>query len=331
MKLIIVTGSAGFIGTNLVKKLLKEGNSVIGIDNFYSSEKWKAELFKDNENYEFIEHDITNDLIKIVEKSKLFSKYKKVDEIYNLACPASPPRYINLSLETIKVNVDGTINVLGLAKKYNSVILHTSTSEVYGDPMVHPQPESYRGNVSTVGPRSCYDEGKRMSETICYEYKRLFDVNVKIVRIFNTYGPYMDPEDGRVITNFILQALKGDDLTIYGDGKQTRSFQYIDDLLAGFEKYIATDPGFYGPMNIGNPDEFTVKELGEILLKKIETKSKLNFLEMDSNNPYQKKHDPQQRKPDITLAREMLKWEPKIKLNEGLDKTIEYYKSSLQS
>src|SRR5260221_1638001 len=208
MKLIIVTGSAGFIGTNLVKKLLKEGNSVIGIDNFYSSEKWKAELFKDNENYEFIEHDITNDLIKIVEKSKLFSKYKKVDEIYNLACPASPPRYINLSLETIKVNVDGTINVLELAKKYNSVILHTSTSEVYGDPMVHPQPESYRGNVSTVGPRSCYDEGKRMSETICYEYKRLFDVNVKIVRIFNTYGPYMDPEDGRVITNFILQALK---------------------------------------------------------------------------------------------------------------------------
>jgi len=328
MKTILITGSSGFIGTNLVKKLLAENNNVIAIDNFYSSEKWKADIFKDNVNYEFIEFDISDKKLgEIVKGSRLFKVSKKIDEIYNLACPASPPRYIVLSLETIKVNTDGMINVLELAKEFNAKILHTSTSEVYGDPQVHPQPENYRGNVNTVGPRSCYDEGKRISETICYEYKRLFDVDIKIVRIFNTYGPYMDPQDGRVITNFVLQALKGEDLTIYGEGNQTRSFQYIDDLLEGFAKYMQTPKDFYGPLNIGNPGEFTVKELAEIVLSKIKSTSKLKFIEMNANDPYQKKHDPQQRRPDITLAQEKLKWAPKIALNEGLDKTIEYYKN----
>jgi len=325
MKTILITGSSGFIGTNLVKKLLNEDNYVIGIDNFYSSERWKSTLFKENPNYEFIQFDISLPLFNIVQNSRLFKLSNKIDEIYNLACPASPSRYIVLSLETIKVNTDGVINVLEIAKKYNSKILHTSTSEVYGDPIVHPQPESYRGNVNTVGPRSCYDEGKRISETICYEYKRLFDIDIKIVRIFNTYGPYMDPLDGRVITNFILQALKGEELTIYGDGKQTRSFQYIDDLLNGFSIFMETTKEFYGPVNIGNPGEFTIKELAEVILNKISGTSKLKLIEMDANDPYEKKNDPQQRKPDISLAIEKLKWEPKIDLNTGLDKTIQYY------
>lgn len=324
MKLAVVTGSAGFIGTNLVKSLLEQGYGVIGIDNFYSSEEWKAELFNQNPNYEFINHDIVDPLDTVIENSTLFKRFNKIDEIYNLACPASPPRYINLSLETIKINTTGVFNVLDLAKKYNSKVLHTSTSEVYGDPLVHPQIETYRGNVNTVGPRSCYDEGKRISETICYEYKRLFNTRVKIVRIFNTYGPYMDPNDGRVVTNFINQALKGENLTIYEEGKQTRSFQYIDDLIDGFFKFMETEDEFYGPVNLGNPDEFTIKELAEVVLELIDSKSKIDYIRMDENNPYKSSHDPKQRKPDIALAKNRLDWEPKVKLKEGLMQTIEY-------
>lgn len=327
MKVAVVTGSAGFIGTNLVKSLLEKDYAVIAIDNFYSSEEWKSELFKDNANYEFIKHDIVKPFIDVVEASETFKKHNKVDEIYNLACPASPPRYINLSLETIRINTDGVFNALELAKKFDAKILHTSTSEVYGDPLVHPQVESYRGNVNTVGPRSCYDEGKRISETICYEYKRLFNTKIKLVRIFNTYGPYMDPNDGRVITNFINQALKGENLTIYEEGKQTRSFQYIDDLLAAFAKLMETEDEFYGPINLGNPDEFTIKELAELVLEMIDSKSEIEYVKMDANNPYKSSHDPQQRKPDISLAKEKLNWEPTVKLKDGLVKAIEYYKS----
>ncbi len=327
MKLAVVTGSAGFIGTNLVKSLLEKDYAVIGIDNFYSSEEWKAELFNQNPNYEFINHDIVEPLNAVIESSKLFKKFNNIDEIYNLACPASPQRYINLSLETIKINTTGVFNILDLAKKYNSKVLHTSTSEVYGDPLIHPQIENYRGNVNTVGPRSCYDEGKRISETICYEYKRLFNTKVKIVRIFNTYGPYMDPNDGRVVTNFINQALKGENLTIYEEGKQTRSFQYIDDLIAGFFKFMETEDEFYGPVNLGNPDEFTIKKLAEVVLELIDSKSQIDYIKMDENNPYKSSHDPQQRKPDISLAKNTLNWEPKVKLEEGLKRTIEYYKT----
>lgn len=327
MKLAVVTGSAGFIGTNLVKSLLEKDCAIIGIDNFYSSEEWKAELFNQNPNYEFINHDIVEPLNAVIESSKLFKKFNNIDEIYNLACPASPPRYINLSLETIKINTTGVFNILDLAKKYNSKVLHTSTSEVYGEPLIHPQIETYRGNVNTVGPRSCYDEGKRISETICYEYKRLFNTKVKIVRIFNTYGPYMDPNDGRVVTNFINQALKGENLTIYEEGKQTRSFQYIDDLISGFFKFMETEDEFYGPVNLGNPDEFTIKELAEVVLELIDSKSQIDYIKMDENNPYKSSHDPQQRKPDISLAKSKLDWEPKVKLEEGLKRTIEYYKT----
>lgn len=327
MKLVLITGSAGFIGTNLVKRILDRGDAVLALDNFYSSEQWKAELFKENENYEFIKHNIVEPLFHVVENSTLFKKFGKIDEIYNLACPASPPRYIVLALETIDTNTIGTKNVLDIAKKYNAKVLHTSTSEVYGDPEVHPQPENYRGNVNTVGPRSCYDEGKRISETICYEYKRLFKTDIKLVRIFNTYGPYMDPSDGRVITNFILQALKGEDLTVYEQGQQTRSFQYIDDLLNGFEKFMETNDSEFGPINLGNPGEFTIKELGEMIISKIEgTKSQIKYIEMDKDNPYKASNDPQRRKPDISTAKSKLGYDPKIQLSEGLDKTIEYYR-----
>ncbi len=326
MRINLITGSTGFIGTNLTKYLLEQGEVVIGIDNFSSSEKWKAELFKDNPNYEFIEHDIVKDLHPVLDNSKLLKQHGKIDRIFNLACPASPPRYIGVSIATMDVCTIGVKNVLELAKEYNATILQASTSEVYGDPLVHPQVETYRGNVNTVGPRSCYDEGKRMGETYCYEFNRLFGVKVKIVRIFNTYGPYMDPDDGRVITNFILQAQAGKDLTIYGDGKQTRSFQYIDDLIQGFMKFMETEDDFIGPVNLGNPGEFTILELAEMILKKIESKSKLQIVKLNPNDPYDKKHDPQQRKPDITVAQEKLGWTPTIKLENGLDRTINYYK-----
>jgi len=327
MQIALVTGSSGFIGTNLVQNLLEDGYKVIAFDNFSASEPWKSELFKDNPNYYFAEVDICKPIAAEVQEGLSALNESGVDEIYNLACPASPPRYINIPLETIDVNVTGMRNVLELAKQYNAAILHTSTSEVYGDPIVHPQPESYRGNVNTVGPRSCYDEGKRISETICYEYQRLFATNVKIIRIFNTYGPYMDPMDGRVITNFVLQALRGEDLTIYGSGNQTRSFQYISDLITAIRKVIKLEKQFLGPINLGNPVEFTIKELAELVVSKLpDTGSKLKLIEQDPNSPYQAKHDPQQRKPDISLAKEKLGWEPKVALSQGLDSTIEYYR-----
>jgi UDP-glucuronate decarboxylase len=327
MRVNLITGSAGFIGTNLTKHLLEQGEAVIGLDNFSSSEEWKSRLFSENENYEFFEHDTVQELDSVLLKSELLKKYGKIDRIYNLACPASPPRYINISLETIDVCTIGVRNVLNLAKKYDATILQASTSEVYGDPLVHPQIETYRGNVNTVGPRSCYDEGKRMAETICYEYKRLFNTKIKIVRIFNTYGPYMDPSDGRVITNFVLQALLGKNLTVYDEGQQTRSFQYIDDLIRGFQKFMDTEETFMGPVNLGNPVEFTILELAEIVLSKINNGSQIEKIKMDPNDPYDKRNDPQQRKPDISLAKEKLGWEPTIPLAEGLDKAIEYYKN----
>ncbi|MEP7103817.1 MAG: GDP-mannose 4,6-dehydratase [Candidatus Dojkabacteria bacterium] len=329
MRTILITGSAGFIGTNLTRRFLDSGNRVIGIDNFSSSSQKKVNLFRDNTNYEFIEHNIVEDILPALSNSRMLKDENTIDEIYNLACPASPKIYINLSIETIKANVDGMFNILEVAKKYNSKFLHSSTSEVYGDPLENPQKESYRGNVNTVGPRSCYDEAKRISETICYEYKRLYGLDIKICRIFNTYGPYMDVKDGRVITNFIVLALQGKDLPLFDGGNQTRSFQYVDDLLNAFEKFMATDSDFMGPVNLGNENEFTVKELGEIVLKKIKTSSKLVNEDQEEGSPYQAKHDPQVRRPDITLAREKLDWEPKVQLDEGLDKTIEYFRGEL--
>lgn len=324
-KVVLITGSAGFIGTNLVKRLLSEGHKVLAVDNFSSAEAWKADLYADNPNYTFIKFDITDKNLQNVVEERLNEKanWGKITHIFNLACPASPPRYSKLPLETIKVNVDGMFNVLEIAKKYGAKLLHTSTSEVYGDPLVHPQVESYRGNVNCIGPRSCYDEGKRISETICYEYNKLFGVDIKLVRIFNTYGPYMDPEDGRVITNFINQALKGEDITIFGEGNQTRSFQYIDDLLDGFMKYMEAETPF-GPINLGNPGEFTIKELAEIVIKMTNSSSKLVYSDLPVD-------DPKQRKPDNSKANELLKWEPKITLEEGLKKTIDYYFARLNS
>jgi len=321
-KVALVTGSTGFIGTNLIKKLLERNYYVTGVDNFSSSEKWKSGVFESNNNYEFFEYDITENLNSILSQSKFISEQKRIDEIYNLACPASPPRYLKLPFETIKVSTQGVFNILEIAKKYNSKILHASTSEIYGDPLEHPQKETYRGNVNTIGPRSCYDEGKRISETICYEFNKEFNIDVRVIRIFNTYGPFMDPNDGRVITNFINQALKNEDITIYGNGSQTRSFQYIDDLIKGIEKMMNLEQPTFGPINMGNPEEFTIKELAELILQLIQTKSKMVYKDLP-------KDDPMQRRPDITEARNILNWGPKINLQEGLAKTIEYYKSKI--
>jgi len=311
-KQILVTGSAGFIGTNLVKLLLSQGHTVVAIDNFSASEKTKVNPFTKNPKYFFIEGDIIN--------TNVFSKIKtkKIDEIYNLACPASPPRYQNLALETIQVNTIGLMNVLDFAKKHNAKVLHTSTSEIYGDPLVHPQTESYRGNVTTLGPRSCYDEGKRISETICYEYKNKYNLDIKIARIFNTYGPYMDHNDGRVVSNFIIQALQNQDLTIYGDGSQTRSFQYITDLLSGLTKLMKTESAFMGPVNLGNPDEFTIKELADIILTILNLNNKIVYQNLPTD-------DPKQRRPNISLAQTKLNWQPKTNLQTGLLKTIKAF------
>ncbi|WP_296866668.1 UDP-glucuronic acid decarboxylase family protein [uncultured Methanobrevibacter sp.] len=308
MKTILIAGGAGFIGTNLIKKLLKEGNKIISIDNFHTGKIENIENIS-SEKFKFIKHDIINPL----------PINDKIDEIYNLASPASPPHYQAAPLQTIKTNIYGVFNLLDLAKENDAKFLQTSTSEVYGEPLEHPQKESYWGNVNPNGYRSCYDESKRCSESICMNYYREYNTKIKIVRIFNTYGPYMDPKDGRVVTNFIIQALKNEDITIYGDGSQTRSFCYVDDMIDGLIKMMSTTDDFTGPVNLGNPREFSILEFAKKIIKKTDSSSKI----INCPLPYD---DPTQRKPNIELAKEILKWEPKIMLNEGLDKTIRYYK-----
>jgi len=309
MKRILITGGAGFIGSHLCERLLNEGNDVIALDNYFTGSKSNIIHLLDNKYFEIMRHDVTMPF------------YLEVDEIYNLACPASPIHYQHNGIKTIKTSVMGAINVLGLAKRKRAKILQASTSEVYGDPKVHPQPESYWGNVNTLGPRACYDEGKRCAETLFVNYQGQNNVDIKIIRIFNTYGPRMHPNDGRVVSNFIIQALKNEDITIYGSGNQTRSFQYVDDLVEGMIRMMNTRKGFFGPVNIGNPNEFTIKELAENIVRLTNSKSKLIYLPLPQD-------DPTQRQPDISLAKKELdNWKPEIELEEGLTKTINYFKS----
>lgn len=311
MKKILVTGGAGFIGSHLCERLLNEGNKVICLDNFFTSSKENMLPMLGHPNFELVERDIT------------YFYVKDVDEIYNLACPASPIHYQFDPVKTMTTSVLGAINMLELAKGVNAKILQSSTSEVYGDPLVHPQIESYWGNVNPIGVRSCYDEGKRSAETLFMDYHRQDHVRIKIVRIFNTYGPKMLPNDGRVVSNFIMAALQGRDIEIYGNGLQTRSFQYIDDLVEGMIRMMNTDDGFVGPLNLGNPREFTIAELAEKVLEITGSRSKIVYKPL----PYD---DPKKRKPDISLAKEKLNWEPTIRLEEGLVKTVEYFKGILK-
>lgn len=308
IKRILVTGGAGFIGSNLCERLLNDGHDVICLDNYFSSSKNHIRHLLNNNNFEVIRHDITTPF------------FAEVDEIYNLACPASPPYYQYNPVKTLKTSIYGAANTLGLAKRVKAKILQASTSEVYGDPIIHPQVESYWGNVNPIGIRSCYDEGKRAAETLFMDYHRKNGVRIKIIRIFNTYGPNMSPDDGRVVSNFIMQALQNQDITIYGDGQQTRSFQYIDDLVEGMIRMMATDDNFTGPVNIGNPTEFTMQELAEMVIKLTNSKSKIIYEPLPSD-------DPKQRKPDITLAQEKLDgWKPVVHLEDGLLRTIEYFR-----
>ncbi|EKE11052.1 MAG: hypothetical protein ACD_15C00148G0001 [uncultured bacterium] len=310
---ILVTGGAGFIGSHLCRKLLENGHKVLCADNLFSGNKGNIIDLLDNKRFEFIRHDIT------------FPLYVEIDQIYNLACPASPIHYQSDPVQTIKTSVHGAINILGLAKRTKAKILQASTSEVYGDPEIHPQHENYWGNVNPVGIRSCYDEGKRCAETLFFDYHRQHHLNIKVVRIFNTYGPGMHPNDGRVISNFIIQALSNKDITIHGDGLQTRSFQYVNDLIDGLIKMMETDNSITGPINLGCPEEITIKELAEKILRLIpESKSKLIYNKLPQD-------DPKQRQPDISLARKELNWEPKIKLEEGLLKTINFLKNKIQT
>lgn len=312
MKKILVTGGAGFVGSHLCKRLLKEGNEVICLDNYFTGNKENVMELLDNPYFELVRHDVTEPFMV------------EVDEIYNLACPASPVHYQYNPIKTIKTSVMGAINMLGLAKRVKAKILQASTSEVYGDPAVHPQPESYWGNVNPLGQRSCYDEGKRCAETLFMDYHIQNDVKIKIIRIFNTYGPNMNPYDGRVVSNFIVQALKGEDITIFGDGTQTRSFQYVDDLVEGMIRMMNSRDDFWGPVNIGNPVEFTMLELAEQVIRLTNSKSKIIHLPLPQD-------DPTQRKPVIDLAKKELNgWEPKIALEEGLIKTIAYFEDLLQ-
>lgn len=308
MKKILITGGAGFLGSHLCKKLLKLNNYVICVDNFYTGNKNNIKDLLNNPNFELIRHDIT------------FPLYIEIDQIYNLACPASPIHYQYNPIQTTKTNVHGAINLLGLAKRTKARILQASTSEVYGDSLIHPQTEAYWGNVNPIGIRSCYDEGKRCAETLFFDYYRQNNVEIKIVRIFNTYGPNMDPNDGRVISNFIIQALNNKDITIYGDGLQTRSFCYVDDLISGIINMMDSNKNFTGPVNIGNPNEFTILELAKKIITMTNSNSKIIFTKLPQD-------DPKQRKPDITLAKEILNWKPKINLEIGLNKTIKYFKN----
>lgn len=307
-KRILITGGAGFLGSHLSERLLNEGNDVICVDNFFTGNKENIEHLLDNPYFELLRHDVT------------FPLFVEVDEIYNLACPASPVHYQFDPIQTTKTSVVGAINMLGLAKRTKAKILQASTSEVYGDPDVHPQPETYKGLVNPIGPRACYDEGKRCAETLFFDYHRIYKMKIKVMRIFNTYGPRMDANDGRVVSNFIVQALKGQDITIFGDGKQTRSFCYVDDLIEGMIRFMNSREGFTGPVNIGNPGEFTMLELAQKVIELTNSKSKLIFMDLPQD-------DPMQRQPDISLAKKELSWEPKIKLAEGLIKTIDYFKT----
>ena len=306
MKRILVTGGAGFLGSHLCERLLNDGHEVISLDNYFTGSKRNIVHLMDNPYFEVVRHDVTMPF------------FIEVDEIYNLACPASPIHYQYNPIKTVKTSVMGAVNMLGLAKRIKAKILQASTSEVYGDPLIHPQKEDYWGHVNPIGKRSCYDEGKRVAETLFVSYHEQNNVRIKIARIFNTYGPNMHPHDGRVVSNFIVQALKGKEITIYGDGKQTRSFQYVDDLIEGFIRLMDTPEEFTGPVNLGNPGEFTILELAEKVLELTGSKSKLVFRPLPED-------DPLQRQPDITLAKKVLGWEPKIRLEKGLVKTINYF------
>lgn len=306
-KRVLVTGGAGFLGSHLCDRLLAEGCDVLCLDNFYSGAKDNVIHLMDNPHFELMRHDVT------------FPLYVEVDEIYNLACPASPIHYQWDPVQTTKTSVHGAINMLGLAKRTKARIFQASTSEVYGDPEVHPQDESYWGRVNPIGIRSCYDEGKRCAETLFFDYWRQHGLEIKVVRIFNTYGPRMHPNDGRVVSNFIVQALRGEDITIYGDGSQTRSFCYVDDLIEGFVRFMASPKALTGPVNLGNPGEFTIRELAELVLQKVGGQSKLVTLPLPQD-------DPKQRQPDISLAKRELDWHPTVSLSDGLDQTIDYFR-----
>lgn len=310
MNRILVTGGAGFLGSHLCERLLQDGNDVICVDNLYTGSKDNIRHLMANPYFEFIRHDVTEPL------------YVEVDQIYNLACPASPVHYQANPVKTTKTSVYGALNMLGLAKRVGARILQASTSEVYGDPEIHPQPESYRGCVNPIGIRSCYDEGKRVAETLFFDYRRMHDLEIKVMRIFNTYGPRMNPSDGRVVSNFIVQALRGEDITVYGDGSQTRSFCYVDDLIEGMVRLMASPADFTGPCNIGNPGEFTILQLAQKVIEFTGSSSQIIYKPLPSD-------DPLQRKPVIELAKEQLDWEPHIGLDEGLKKTIEYFKRVL--
>jgi UDP-glucuronate decarboxylase len=308
---VLVTGGAGFLGSHLCERLLKDGCDVLCVDNFYTGTKRNIVHLLENPYFELLRHDIT------------FSLYVEVDEIYNLACPAAPIHYQNDPVQTTKVNVHGSINMLGLAKRLKAKILQASTSEVYGDPTVHPQPETYLGSVNPIGPRACYDEGKRCAETLFFDYHRQHGIKIKVARIFNTYGPRMHPNDGRVVSNFILQALRGKPITVFGDGSQTRSFCYVEDMIDGLIRLMNSSDGFTGPVNLGNPEEITILGLAEKIIKITHSRSEIVFKPLPAD-------DPRQRNPDITLAKEKLKWSPKMPLEEGLAKTVAYFDDLLK-
>jgi UDP-glucuronate decarboxylase len=308
---VLVTGGAGFLGSHLCERLLDRGDDVLCIDNFFTGTKRNIKHLASNPSFELMRHDVT------------FPLYVEVDRIFNLACPASPIHYQLDPVQTTKTSVHGAINMLGLAKRVKARILQASTSEVYGDPEVHPQPESYWGRVNCIGTRSCYDEGKRCAETLFFDYQRQHNLDIKVIRIFNTYGPRMHPNDGRVVSNFIVQALRGEDITMYGDGTQTRSFCYVDDLIEGMLRMMDSSRDFYGPVNLGNPGEFTMRELAEKVIRLTGTKSRLAFKPLPPD-------DPKQRKPDISLAKTRLDWTPKVALDDGLKETIAYFKKLLE-
>ena len=310
MKRILITGGAGFLGSHLCDRLIKDDNDVLCVDNFFTGSKTNIAHLVGNPYFELMRHDVT------------FPLYVEVDQIYNLACPASPVHYQFDPVQTTKTSVHGAINMLGLAKRVKARIFQASTSEVYGDPVMHPQQESYWGNVNPIGPRSCYDEGKRCAETLFFDYYRQHDLSIKVARIFNTYGPRMHPNDGRVVSNFIVQAIRGEDITIYGDGQQTRSFCYVDDMIDGFIRLMGSDGAITGPVNLGNPGEYTMLELAETILKLAGSGSKLVYKPLPQD-------DPRQRQPDITLAQNTLGWTPRVNLEDGLKETIDYFRRVL--